>query len=97
MSGGPTIIDIGSTPAERPSDSPRRGERRIVKLLPTPWNTHAPCLWRSPLSDIQDGVRGRWCVGLIDRTTLGVHKPQTAAMFVPDALWDHLPEDVVEW
>lgn len=93
-----TIIELGQGPIERPSDTPRMGDRREVYLVPTPWQTYAPCLWKSPReTTTEDGVKGRWCVVLIDKGALDTGKPQTAAMFVPDVLWDKLPKDVVEW
>lgn len=102
------IIELGKSTPIRPDDAPRKGDRRIVKLVPMPWGAYAQCLWRSPTTSTEDGQRGRWCIVLADRgdgnlpagasmVASKVGRPGAAAMFVPDVIWDKLPDDVVEW
>ena len=85
----------------RPSDVPKHGERRLVKLLPTPFGSR-PAIWTSPYK-VQEVFEiggapeaARVCVLLLSPGSPG-EKPDVVVVTIPDAAIYKFPLVPVEW
>ena len=85
----------------RPSDPPRHGSRRLVRLLPTPFGSR-PALWTSPYTYMEvfppdpTPTRARSCVILVSPGEPGV-PPETISIRIPEAAIEKFPLVPVEW
>lgn len=85
----------------RPGDPPRHGERRLVRLLPTPFGSR-PAIWTSQYATqevYQPGeppTRSRVCVVLLSPGEPGV-KPDVVVVTIPEDAVDKFPLVPVEW
>jgi len=85
----------------RPSDIPRNGERRLVRLLPTPFGSR-PAIWTSPYTIptvLQEGSPPELCRICILLTSKGspTERPDVICVTIPDAAIEKFPLVPVEW
>ena len=90
-----------SSDIARPCDVPRSGDRRLVRLLPTPFGSR-PAIWTSPytvLTSLTEGAAPEMCRGCILLMSSGSpnHPPDTVCITIPDAAISKFPEIPVEW
>jgi len=86
-------IDVGLPRADG-ADVPKRGDRRLVKLVPCdPLGGAKPAIWTSPVFATTTEKRAVVCVLLAS----GSPKPQTVSVTLPKDFYDKLPEVPVEW
>lgn len=88
-------IPISGMSGAKASPEPARGDRRIVKLVETPFGW-APAVWTSPytVDDPDLGEKCRICVVLVGK---GPPKPEVVIMTIPVGILERYPEDAVEW
>lgn len=85
----------------RPHETPQFGNRRLVRMIPTPLGSR-PAIWTSgyeTLEVFQDGAapeRARKCVVLISPGS-NTEKPDTAVITIPSTAIDLFPMVPVEW
>lgn len=93
----PTVSDD----IARPGDPPRHGERRLVRLLPTPFGSR-PAIWTSPYKTMTkfsgEGPleAARVCVLLLSPGSPR-KKPDVCVITIPDAAVEKFPLVPVEW
>jgi hypothetical protein len=79
------------------SDKPVLGEKRLVRLLPTPFGSRE-AIWISPyefMENFEAGPeRARVCIVLISK---GPPKPDVACIIIPSAAIEKFPLVPVEW
>jgi hypothetical protein len=86
----------------RPTDIPRHGERRLVRLLPTPFGSR-PAIWTSPYvvwTSLQEGAPTepcRVCVLLMSTGTPNTPRPDTLCVTIPTAAVEKFPLVPIEW
>jgi len=86
----------------RPCDVPKRGERRLVKLLPTPFGSR-PAIWTSPYTVeaiLQEGStpeKCRVCLLLMSTGSPDSPRPDVICVTIPEAAIAKFPEVPVEW
>ncbi len=85
----------------RPCDIPKKGERRLVKLLPTPFGSR-PAIWTSPykfMMSTQEGSPAEPCRNCILLMSTGspTERPDVILITIPDAAIDKFPDVPVEW
>jgi hypothetical protein len=82
----------------RPSEDQiaRRGARRLVKLVPTPFGGR-PAIWTSPYIVVEniDGVFTPCLIAVV--LVQAEPKPETQRVFVPKDLYEKLADVPVEW
>jgi hypothetical protein len=85
----------------RPCDVPKRGERRLVRLLPTPFGSR-PAIWTSPykvptiLQEGQPAEPCRVCILLMSAGSPEA-RPDVICVTIPDAVIAKFPLVPVEW
>jgi hypothetical protein len=85
----------------RPCDVPKHGERRLVRLLPTPFGSR-PAIWTSPYkvpTVLQVGAppeQCRVCVLLMSAGSPDT-RPDVVCVTIPDAAISKFPLVPVEW
>lgn len=91
--GRDIVIELPGPNISRPDGDAiaKRGSRRLVKFVPTPFNVAAPAIWTSP-PFTQEGKRYVQAVVLLARSPA-----QTAAITIPVEHYEQLPEIPVEW
>lgn len=88
------------SPLVTPHDRPMKGDRRIVKMLPTglPGGAAilAPCIYMSPYDIWDERLKEnfRYCLLLVSP---GPPKPEFHAVQIPSSAIHKFPEDVVSW
>lgn len=95
-----TVISISDEIA-KPCDVPRSGDRRLVRLLPTPFGSR-PAIWTSPyevmavLGEGEPPERCRVCILLM---SAGSHaeRPDVIVVTIPEAAIDKFPQVPVAW
>lgn len=95
-------VPIGvSTDLALPGDPPRHGERRLVRLLPTPFGSR-PAIWTSQYSFMEvyppdtTPTKSRRCVLLLSPGSPGV-PPETLFIRIPEEAIAKFPLVPVEW
>lgn len=90
-----------SSDVARPGDPPRHGERRLVRLLPTPFGSR-PAIWTSQYSFMEvyppdtTPTKSRRCVLLLSPGSPGV-PPETLFIRIPEEAIAKFPLVPVEW
>jgi hypothetical protein len=85
----------------RPSEVPRNGDRRLVRLLPTPFGNR-PAIWTSPyvtMEVLQEGSPPEPCKKCILLSSPGSpdERPDVICVTIPAAAIDKFPLVPVEW
>lgn len=85
----------------RPCDIPKHGERRLVRLLPTPFGSR-PAIWTSPYETptiLQEGSPPELCRTCILLMTTGSpgERPDVICITIPSAAIEKFPLVPVEW
>jgi hypothetical protein len=97
----PNIPITISDEIAKPSDIPRNGTRRLVRLLPTPFGSR-PAIWTSPYKTMQVLQEGlppepcRVCLLLMSAGSPG-ERPDTICVTIPDDAIAKFPLVPVEW
>jgi len=93
----PIILTGDLADLARPDERPVVGDRRLVRLIPTPLGSR-PALWISPytiMEQFEDGMhRARKILVLLSK---GPPRPDTACVTIPEAAIDKFPLVPVEW
>jgi hypothetical protein len=84
-----------------PCDVPKRGERRLVRLLPTPFGSR-PAIWTSPYevqTILQEGSPPEPCRVCVLLMSAGspTERPDVICVTIPDAAIKKFPLVPVEW
>ena len=92
---GMVEVPVSGMTGEHATISPARGERRIVKIVETPFGW-APAVWTSPYTVYDPDLKEpcKVCVVLVGK---GPPKPELVIMTIPAAILARYPEDAVEW
>lgn len=85
----------------RPSEVARNGDRRLVRLLPTPFGSR-PAIWTSPyevLEVMQEGSPAEKCRVCVLLTSSGSpdERPDVVCIKIPSAAIEKFPLVPVEW
>ncbi len=97
-----TVFQIdGLSDVLKPSEVPRLGNRRLVRLLPTPFGSR-PAIWTSPytfMDVVQEGhppEKCRYCVLLMEDGS-PTSRPSIICITIPDAAIEKFPTVPVSW
>jgi hypothetical protein len=86
----------------KPTDIPRNGERRLVRLLPTPFGSR-PAIWTSPYevwTPLQEGAKPepcRVCVLLMSAGDPTGLRPDVICVTIPSEAIEKFPLVPVAW
>jgi hypothetical protein len=85
----------------RPSEVPRHGNRRLVRLIPTPFGAR-PAIWTSPYEStesLREGSPPERCRKCIVLSSPGSpsERPDVVCVTIPSAAIDMFPLVPVEW
>ena len=92
---------VVSSDVAKVGEPPRQGERRLVRLLPTPFGSR-PAIWTSPYATKkvylpgESPTRSRVCVVLLSPGEPGV-KPDVVVVTIPEDAVEKFPLVPVEW
>lgn len=93
----PIILTGDLADLVKPDEKPVHGNRRLVRLIPTPLGSR-PAIWVSPYlvqEQFEDGVHiARKVIVLLSK---GPPKPDVAVITIPDAAISKFPLVPVEW
>jgi len=93
----PIILSGDLADLAKPDTKPVLGDRRLVRLIPTPFGSR-PAIWISPYAikeQFEDGVhKARKIIVLLSK---GPPKPDVAVITIPEAAIEKFPWVPVEW
>jgi hypothetical protein len=98
----PLIVPVElSGDIAKPSEGVRHGERRLVRLLPTPFGAR-PAIWTSPyetMESLREGTPPEHCRKCILLNSPGSpdERPDVICITIPSAAIDKFPLVPVEW